>query len=146
MIHGTSSPFLILGSRALAPVIQIFALYVIAHGHYSPGGGFQGGALFAASIILMRLTVGSAVAELHFPRSLDTPLSSLGALIYAAIGVAALAAGGLFLDYAAIPLPGLEGAPLRSMWILLIEVGVGLAVTATLVSLYDDLMEPSEDA
>lgn len=29
--------------RILIPVIQLFALYVVAHGHYSPGGGFQGG-------------------------------------------------------------------------------------------------------
>ena len=30
-------------SRLLIPFIQLFALYVIAHGHHSPGGGFQGG-------------------------------------------------------------------------------------------------------
>ena len=29
--------------RLIVPVIQIFALYVLAHGHVSPGGGFQGG-------------------------------------------------------------------------------------------------------
>lgn len=32
-------------ARIFAPFIQLFALYVIMHGHYSPGGGFQG-ALF----------------------------------------------------------------------------------------------------
>jgi multicomponent Na+:H+ antiporter subunit B len=30
-------------SSFLVPFIQIFALYVITHGHYGPGGGFQGG-------------------------------------------------------------------------------------------------------
>lgn len=29
-------------TRLLIPVTQLFALYVIAHGHHSPGGGFQG--------------------------------------------------------------------------------------------------------
>ena len=28
--------------RGLAPFIQLFGLYVIMHGHSSPGGGFQG--------------------------------------------------------------------------------------------------------
>ena len=30
-------------ARLLVPFIQLFALYVISHGHYGPGGGFQAG-------------------------------------------------------------------------------------------------------
>jgi multicomponent Na+:H+ antiporter subunit B len=37
--------------RILIPFIQLFGLYVIAHGHHSPGGGFQGGVILGASII-----------------------------------------------------------------------------------------------
>ena len=40
-------------SRIMVPFMQLFALYVISHGHYSPGGGFQGGVNLAASIILL---------------------------------------------------------------------------------------------
>ena len=39
-------------SRVMIPFIQLFALYVIIHGASGPGGGFQGGVIFAASIIL----------------------------------------------------------------------------------------------
>ena len=42
--------------RLLIPVIQIFAFYVLAHGHVSPGGGFQGGVLMGASFILVALS------------------------------------------------------------------------------------------
>ena len=49
------SPIVLLGARLLSPYIFIFGMYVIFHGHYSPGGGFQGGALLAASILLMRV-------------------------------------------------------------------------------------------
>ena len=42
--------------RLLVPVIQIFAFYVLAHGHVSPGGGFQGGVLMGASFILVALS------------------------------------------------------------------------------------------
>jgi len=45
-------------ARILVPFIQIYALYVIMHGHYSPGGGFQGGVILAASIILLMITHG----------------------------------------------------------------------------------------
>ncbi len=37
--------------RLIVPFIQIFGLYVIAHGHHSPGGGFQGGVILGAAMI-----------------------------------------------------------------------------------------------
>ena len=45
-------------SRILIPFIQLFAFYVIAHGELGPGGGFQGGVIFSASIILYRIVFG----------------------------------------------------------------------------------------
>ena len=56
MITSSNNPILIIASRFLTPFIQLFALYVIVHGHYGPGGGFQGGGILAASIILLRLS------------------------------------------------------------------------------------------
>ena len=44
--------------RLMVPFIQLFGLYVIAHGHYSPGGGFQGGVALGASFILYALVFG----------------------------------------------------------------------------------------
>jgi multicomponent Na+:H+ antiporter subunit B len=41
--------------RILIPFIQIYALYVVAHGDFSPGGGFQGGVIFGSSLILMAI-------------------------------------------------------------------------------------------
>jgi hypothetical protein len=38
---------------------MLFAVYVVAHGHDSPGGGFQGGALFAGGLILIKLVRGN---------------------------------------------------------------------------------------
>jgi multicomponent Na+:H+ antiporter subunit B len=38
--------------------MQLFAFYVLLHGHYSPGGGFQAGILLGASMILPRLALG----------------------------------------------------------------------------------------
>ncbi|HMS17523.1 MAG TPA: MnhB domain-containing protein, partial [Planctomycetota bacterium] len=49
------NPIILYGARLVSPYIMLFGLYVIAHGHYSPGGGFQGGALLAASVLLVRL-------------------------------------------------------------------------------------------
>jgi multicomponent Na+:H+ antiporter subunit B len=43
MTHKDTNPILSLVSRVVSPFIMLYALYVIFHGHYSPGGGFQGG-------------------------------------------------------------------------------------------------------
>ncbi|MDU9377122.1 hypothetical protein McpSp1_17680 [Methanocorpusculaceae archaeon Sp1] len=39
--------------RLLIPFIFIFGFYVVAHGHISPGGGFQGGAVIATGVALV---------------------------------------------------------------------------------------------
>jgi multicomponent Na+:H+ antiporter subunit B len=46
----------------LSPFIAMFGLYIIAHGHYGPGGGFAGGVFLAVGAILPRLTLPEHVA------------------------------------------------------------------------------------
>lgn len=133
----------ILVSRTLSPFIMLFAFYVIFHGHYSPGGGFQGGTMLAAAVILIRLAAGGDIAQLQFPRTLALPLGAAGVLIYFGTGVAAMLGGGQFLDYAHLPFSG-AAAALRSLGILLVEIGVGLAVVGILVSIYDNILEAEE--
>lgn len=135
------NPILIAVGSAISPFIMLFGLYVIFHGHYSPGGGFQGGTLLAASLLLIRLTSGFEIAQLQFKRVLGTPLGSIGVLIYFGTGLLAMVSGGEFLNYAFLPFAGFTGAGLRSLGILMVEIGVGLAVMAILVAIYDDLLE-----
>ncbi len=139
MISRYDSPIVDLVVRALVPFIQLFALYVIMHGHYSPGGGFQGGAIWAASVLLMRLTLGGEASRRRFSQTQATAAGAVGVLIYAGVGLASLVAGGMYLDYGSLPLPG-EPAQLRSYGILAVEIGVALAVAGILVSIFDDLI------
>lgn len=135
-----ASPIVLLGSRLLSPYIMLFGLYVIFHGHYSPGGGFQGGTLLAASLLLIRISSGRRISRIQFREYLTTPLAVLGVFIYFGTGLAAIFAGGYFLDYEQLPLPGLHGAELRYWGILIIELGIGLAVMAVLVSIFDNMV------
>ena len=128
-------------SGVVSPFIMLFGLYVIFHGHYSPGGGFQGGTLLAAALLLIRMAAGFDIAQLQFKWILGTPLGSMGVLIYFGTGFLAMVSGGEFLDYGFLPFAGVTGAGLRSLGILMVEIGVGLAVMAILVAIYDDLLE-----
>ncbi len=141
MTNREHSPIILLGSRFLSPYIMMFGFYVIFHGHYSPGGGFQGGTLLAASLLLIRISSGTEIANLQFKDYLATPYAALGVLIYFGTGLVALIMGGYFLDYGQLPIPGLEPADLRYWGILIIELGIGITVMTVLVLIYDNMVK-----
>lgn len=127
-------------SRILIPFMQIYALYVIAHGHYSPGGGFQGGVILGASLILLVITYGLDNTLRRMTERLNTILCSVGVLIYAGIGLLCVILGGNYLDYAELDQVLHVGvAQARSLGILGVEVGVGIAVMAVMVSIFLDV-------
>ncbi len=127
-------------SRILVPVIQLFALYVIAHGHHSPGGGFQGGVIFGASLILLALSFQLQTALDRVSEKKAVTLAAIGILIYAGIGFVCLLAGGNFLDYSALqvlmPVGAIEA---RSHGILGVEIGVAFTVAAIMFAIYANL-------
>jgi multicomponent Na+:H+ antiporter subunit B len=145
MIHPSQSIIVIVVSRSLARLIQLFGIYVIVHGHYSPGGGFQGGALLAAGILLLRMTEGMKGSQLEFPSHLGIPLAAAGALIFGLLGFVPMLFGGNFLDYGAVPIPGMQPEWVRHYGMLVIEVGIGIAVMTGLVSIFDDLLGEPDD-
>lgn len=141
---------MLLSGRTVAPLIQVTAFYVISHGHYSPGGGFQGGVLLAASFLLLRLTYGVETGRLQLGTDRASLWSAAGTFGYVGVGLLALGLGGEMLDYGALGglFPWVEASPerLRFQGILVIEVAVGIAVAAALVSIYDDLLTGGADA
>lgn len=124
--------------RAVAPVAQLFALYVLVHGHESPGGGFQAGVILGATAILRSLALGRGARRLSEPACLA--LAVAGVALYVATGLLPLARGGVFLDYAALPAP-LPPVQNRYLGILLIEAGVTVTVAATLLVIFRRLAD-----
>jgi multicomponent Na+:H+ antiporter subunit B len=127
-------------ARMLVPFIQIFALYVIMHGHYSPGGGFQGGVILGASLVLLLITHGLPETKKLISEKGVAILSSLGVLIYAGIGLLCLILLGNYLDYSQLSkILQVMPAEARSLGILGIETGVGLTVMAIMFSIFLDI-------
>jgi multicomponent Na+:H+ antiporter subunit B len=124
----------------ITPFIQLFALYVILHGHYGPGGGFQGGVIMAVSIMLQRLCLDREVSHRKFPPGLAMALGAIGMLVFMLAGIIPMMMGGAFLDYAYLPIPGISEAALRSLGILIVEIGIAMAVLGALVLIFDNLV------
>ena len=120
-------------SKLLIPLIMLFALYVQFHGDYGPGGGFQAGVIFGAGIILYTLLFGLDQAKQVFrPRVLEIFVAA-GVLLYGGVGIAAIFAGGNFLDYDVLAHDPTHG---QHLGILLVELGVGITVAAVMATIF----------
>jgi multicomponent Na+:H+ antiporter subunit B len=92
------------------------------------------------------VATGRRVSRLQIKEFATTPLAVVGVIIYFATGLTAMIAGGYFLDYAQLPIPGMEPVWLRYTGILIIEVGIGLAVMAILVMIFDNMVKGEDYA
>jgi multicomponent Na+:H+ antiporter subunit B len=127
----------------LVSSLQIFAAYVLVHGHYSPGGGFQAGVVLGAAFVLPLLVLGRdarAQGYLTLTRGQATSLSAIGVLIFALVATAPMFFGQPFLDYSALPIAA-QAAARRSLGILIIELGVTLGVAGAVVAIFRGLIE-----
>lgn len=129
-------------ARKLVPFMQLFALYVVAHGHHSPGGGFQGGVILGASFILLAISYDFRMVLWRLSEKWNIMLGNIGVLIYAGIGFLCLLLGANFLDYSVLSriLPATDEVMARSHGMLGVEIGVAIAVMAIVVSIYLNLV------
>ena len=135
MIRRQDSIIITTLTRLLTPFIQLFGLYVIMHGHSSPGGGFQGGVILGAGFILLAISFGIDEARQRFSERVVAVLSSGGVFIFAGIGILCLFLGANYLDYGILPV-----ADPRSLGMLVVEIGIGITVMAVMISIFRDLL------
>ena len=138
------SPIIRFISRMLPPALQVFALYVLIHGHYSPGGAFQAGAILAASFLLPRVVEGVEKGQRGMTTRRATWVALTGTIIFAGTGAVTLLMGGAgFMDYAglhSLPFDMPPGGYTRAIGSLFIEFGVAMAVMGVMIILYDDVL------
>lgn len=127
--------------RIIIPFIQLYALYVVAHGDFSPGGGFQGGVIFGSSLILLAISYDLKTLVNRIKEKVLGIYAAIGVLIYVGIGAICMPMGGNFLDYSKLA-PLVPGDPhhIRALGMLGIEIGVGIAVTAVMAIIYINIV------
>ncbi len=74
------------GSRLLFPLMFLFGIYIIAHGHLTPGGGFPGGVIIATGFFVILLTSESV----QFNKTVMSVLEGLAGLSFIGLGVVGL--------------------------------------------------------
>ncbi len=117
----------------IIPLVILFALYVQFHGDYGPGGGFQAGVILGAGLITLALLTDSRIMQGVISERWIIRGMAGGVLVYGLVGVASMLGGGKYLDYSVLAQSSTDG---QHLGILLIEIGVGITVAFTMLSLF----------
>ena len=127
-------PILRMSARILVPIIMLFGVYVVLNGHLSPGGGFSGGAIIGAGLILYQNAFGFKKAKKLFNEKTYRVISASALLTYCLCKTYSFFTGANHLD-SHIPL-GIPGHILSSGLIFILNICVGLVVACTMYTFY----------
>jgi len=123
------------GSRILFPLILLFGAYIFVHGHLTPGGGFQGGAVIASAFLLQYL----AYRHYSIDRQKFSMVESISGSAFVVVGLLGLAIGGYFLSNFLDK--GVPYSLFSAGVIPVLYVAIGLKVGAELAGIVAGLME-----
>lgn len=118
----------------LVPIILLFGIYIVLNGHLSPGGGFSGGAIIGAGLILYLNAFGFQKTERIMNFKVFTGVTFAALMFYACAKMYSFYTGANHLE-SGISL-GTPGAILSSGLILPLNICVGLVVACTMYAFY----------
>lgn len=121
--------------KNLIPFIQIFGIYVIFHGHLSPGGGFAGGTIIGVSFILYRIIFGKEFVQNKLRFSTLIKFLTIGVFIYGVMKGYIFISGGSDLHWPTPPL-GVPGNIISGGFLLPLNIIVGTVVSVTMYFFY----------
>lgn len=121
-------------ARILVPPIFIFGIYIILAGHLGPGGGFSGGAVIGAGLILYLNAFGFAKTEKFFTARTYKWMSFGALACYSVAKSYSFYTGANHIE-SIIPL-GTPGAIISSGLILILNICVGIVVSGTMYTFY----------
>ena len=103
----------------------LFGLCVLFNGHISPGGGFSGGSILGAALILFALAFGARAVRRFFTRRVFNLVRITGLMIYAVMF-------GVYIFQGANGI----NSELAHYIVLVIDIAVGLVVMSTMYGFY----------
>jgi multicomponent Na+:H+ antiporter subunit B len=122
-------------TQLIAGMVFMYGIYIIAHGHLTPGGGFAGGAVIAGSFILLILSFGSDFLKLIREETGTTLFENLAILMVLLLALSGLLIGtrAFFLNW----LPkGIVGDLLSAGMLPLYNIFIGIEVAASILSIF----------
>ena len=122
-------------TQLIAGLVFLYGIYVIIHGHLTPGGGFAGGVILAGSFILIILAYGSEFIRLVEQESGTTIIENLAILVAIFIAVAGFFIGTKIFFVNWLP-GGTLGELLSAGTVPLYNIFIGIEVAASILSIF----------
>ena len=122
-------------TQLIAGIVFLYGIYIIIHGHLTPGGGFAGGVILAGSFILLILSFGSDFINLTKEEAGTTMYENLAILVVVFLAVSGLLIGArvFFLNW----LPKGNVGELVSAGLLpLFNIFVGIEVASSILTIF----------
>ncbi|MFA5355867.1 MAG: MnhB domain-containing protein [Candidatus Omnitrophota bacterium] len=120
-------------TKITVSLIFLYGVYILLHGHLTPGGGFAGGVIIALSFIHLVLAFGREAAVKRLNEAAISIIESLGGVFFLGIALLGLAGGYFFFNI----LP--KGEPFKlfsSGMIILCNIAIFLKVGAGLFAIF----------
>jgi len=121
-------------TRLISGLIFLYGIYIVLHGHLTPGGGFAGGVIIAGAFVLLVLAEGSDEVRTEIRKWRASFSESLGIFIFWLLAMLGVFAGTFFFLNL---LP--KGKPLHIFSageIPLCNIGIGIEVGAALFAIF----------
>lgn len=122
-------------TQLMAGLIFLYGIYIIVHGHLTPGGGFAGGIILAGAFILLILANGSDFLNLVKEESGSTLYENLAVLIVLFLSVSGLLFGTKVFFTNWLP-KGTTGELISAGLIPLFNIFVGIEVAASILTIF----------
>ncbi len=126
-------------TRLTVGLIFLFGIYIVLHGHLTPGGGFAGGVIIALSFIHLMLAYGKETAFKKLNTAQASFMENFGAVLFLTLALLGFSGGYFFLNFLnkGVPFHLLSAGiiPLCNIAISL-KVGAGLFLIFTILALF----------
>jgi multicomponent Na+:H+ antiporter subunit B len=126
-------------ATALAGPVLVLGIYVVTHGHLTPGGGFQGGVVLMTAILLIYLAGTNIRSGGTRPLNAMELAEGAGAGGFALIGLGGLLIAGTFLENF-LPF-GTVGNLVSGGVLPLLNISVGLEVAGATLVILGELLD-----
>lgn len=132
-------------TQLIAGMIFIYGIYVIVHGHLTPGGGFAGGVVVAGSLILVTLAYGTDFLKLVKEETGTSIIENMATLVVILIAAAGFLFGTKVFFNNFLP-KGTVGELISAGVLPLYNIFVGTEVAASVFIIFLSLIIFKEEA